>query len=169
MKYYQSSTSLSQTWEETMMAFWQRYPNPFSKHVLSEDTVFREIRGPILMSRRLLMKTTARLPGWARALSRGAAGQTPIVEDSILDRENRTLVTWSRNVGCHTRFMKVAEKCVYSWTKEGTADSNLAGKVQVSREAWITSQVPGISSWVERFGYDRSVTQCDRLRESLLL
>ena len=28
-------------WEQVAQAMWRRYPNPFSKHVLSEDTLSR--------------------------------------------------------------------------------------------------------------------------------
>lgn len=68
----------------------------YSKHVLSEDTVSREIRGTQLFTKRLLTKTN-RVPKWGERFI-----STPIVkivEESIVDPKQKTLVTYTRNLG----------------------------------------------------------------------
>ena len=43
----------------------QRYPNPWSKHVLTEDVISRKVEGPILKTVRLISKTN-KLPKLAQ-------------------------------------------------------------------------------------------------------
>ena len=43
-------------WDQVGNAVFKRYPNPWSKHVLSEDVVSREVEGPILKSIRIITK-----------------------------------------------------------------------------------------------------------------
>uniref|UniRef100_A0A8C2RCM5 PRELI/MSF1 domain-containing protein n=1 Tax=Capra hircus TaxID=9925 RepID=A0A8C2RCM5_CAPHI len=66
-------------------AFWQLYPNPYSKHVLTEDTVHREVTSDqTLLSRRLLTKMN-RMPRWAERLFPANVAHSHILEDSIMD------------------------------------------------------------------------------------
>uniref|UniRef100_A0A672H344 PRELI/MSF1 domain-containing protein n=1 Tax=Salarias fasciatus TaxID=181472 RepID=A0A672H344_SALFA len=69
VKYFCSSTDIRSAWDHVVSAFWQRYPNPFSTHVLTEDVVYRE---------------TNRLPRWGeRFFPSGMARSVYIIEDSI--------------------------------------------------------------------------------------
>ena len=43
-------------WDQVGNAVFKRYPNPWSKHVLSEDVVSRKVEGPILKSIRIITK-----------------------------------------------------------------------------------------------------------------
>jgi hypothetical protein len=89
-----------------------RYPNPFATHVLSEDTLYREFRpNGILYSRRLLTKTN-RIPKWGEKFIVNFTRMVPLVEESYVDRETRTIVTYTRNVGL-SRFMTAVEKVKY--------------------------------------------------------
>lgn len=68
----------------------------YSTHVLSEDTVDREVRDGKLYTRRLLTKTNP-VPKWAERFYK--KGPVAIMEDSVLDPAARTLVTRTRNLG----------------------------------------------------------------------
>ncbi|GJQ88130.1 hypothetical protein Trydic_g13137 [Trypoxylus dichotomus] len=85
-KYYENTIVFNFTWDQVAQAFWKRYPNPNSKHVLSEDTVVRKIESGKLFSKRLLKST--------------------------VDPLNKVLVTYTRNLG-YTKVMSVTEKVVY--------------------------------------------------------
>ena len=62
VKYFLGQSVLRSSWDQVFTAFWQRYPNPYSEHVLSEDIVHQEVTSDqMLLSRRLLTKTN-RLP-----------------------------------------------------------------------------------------------------------
>ncbi|XP_037530811.1 PRELI domain-containing protein 1, mitochondrial [Nematolebias whitei] len=149
VKYYCNKTDIRSTWDSVASAFWQRYPNPFSTHVLTEDVVYREVTADQrLLSRRLLMKTN-RLPRWAeRFFPAGMSRSVYIVEDSIVDPVNRSLTTYTWNLN-HTKVMSVEERCVF---QDSVAQS---GATQLKREAWISSSIFGFSKPIQEFGLAR--------------
>lgn len=67
----------------------------FSSHVLTEDTISREIRNGKLHSKRLLSKTNS-LPKWGERFYN--AKSVKIVEESVVDPKEKTLTTYTRNI-----------------------------------------------------------------------
>ncbi|TNM85887.1 hypothetical protein fugu_008158 [Takifugu bimaculatus] len=149
VKYFSNSIDIRSRWEHVVSAFWQRYPNPYSTHVLTEDVVYREVTADHrLLSRRLLMKTN-RLPRWAEHFFRsGMSRSVFIVEDSVVDPVNRTLTTYTWNLN-HTTLMSVEERCIFEDSTEEPATT------QLRREAWISSSVYGFSRPIQEFGLAR--------------
>ncbi|XP_053713443.1 PRELI domain-containing protein 1, mitochondrial-like isoform X1 [Synchiropus splendidus] len=149
VKYFCSKVDINSTWEQVASAFWQRYPNPFSTHVLTEDVVYREVTADNrLLSRRLLMKTN-RLPRWAeRFFPSGMSRSVYIIEDSIVDPVNRSLTTYTWNLN-HTTLMSVEERCVFQDAEDQPATTRL------KREAWISSGIYGFSRPIQEFGLAR--------------
>ncbi|NWW57824.1 PRLD1 protein, partial [Ifrita kowaldi] len=147
----------------------------FSKHVLTEDIVHREVTPDHkLLSRRLLTKTN-RMPRWAeRFFPANVAHSVYILEDSIVDPKNRTMTTFTWNIN-HARLMVgaaagrvwggagdpaaltaglclvqvVEERCVYRVNPE---NSNWT---EVKREAWVSSSLFGVSRAIQEFGLAR--------------
>jgi len=72
-----------------------------SSHVLSEDTLHREIRGDSLYTRRMLTKTN-RLPKWGERFLKTSATHVVIVEESYVNPIEKTIVTYTRNIGLTT-------------------------------------------------------------------
>lgn len=68
----------------------------FSVHVLTEDTISREVRDGKLYSRRILSKTN-HVPKWGERFYKNTP--VKIIEDSVLDPVNKTLITFTRNIG----------------------------------------------------------------------
>lgn len=96
-KYYENSTVFNYNYEQVLQGFWKRYPNPYSSHVLSEDTYEREIRKDgQLYSKRVLTKTN-RVPKWGERFFR--ANFVCIIEESLVDPAAKTLTTYTRNIG----------------------------------------------------------------------
>ncbi|KAL2077713.1 hypothetical protein ACEWY4_027217 [Coilia grayii] len=156
VKYFQCVGLLKNTWDQVFLAFWQRYPNPYSNHVLTEDIVFREVTPDnCLVSRRLLTKTN-RAPRWAeRFLPKHMACSAYIIEDSVVDPKNRTMTTVTWNI-THARLMEVRERCVYAVNPD---NSNWT---EIKREAWISSSLTGLSRAIQEFGvarFKKSVTK----------
>ncbi|KAM7366684.1 hypothetical protein PAMP_016099 [Pampus punctatissimus] len=148
-RYFHSEMDIESPWHQVLAAFWQRYPNPYSAHVLTEDVLYREVTpSNHLLSRRLLTKTN-RLPGWAeRFFPAHMARAVYVLEDSIVDLHTHTLniKTWNLN---HNKLMTVVERCLFeedrsrpSWTK-------------LRREAWISSAVYGLARPIQEFGLAR--------------
>ena len=105
-------TRLMFPFDPFFQGIFRRYPNPFATHVLSEDTLYRELRpNGILYSRRLVTKTN-RIPKWGERFLVNFKRMVPLIEESYIDREKRTIVTYTRNVGLST-FMTAVEKVSY--------------------------------------------------------
>ncbi|KMY92513.1 protein preli-like [Drosophila simulans] len=138
-----TETVFDYSWMNVVVAYWNRYPNPSSTHVLTEDTIQREVRDGKLFSRRLLSKTNP-VPKWGARFYNNVP--VKIVEDSVLDPVKKTFTTFTRNLGM-TKIMKVDEIVVYSEQKDG---STLA-----VRRAYISSQVFGFSRAIRAFGIER--------------
>ncbi|XP_067379280.1 PRELI domain-containing protein 1, mitochondrial-like isoform X1 [Channa argus] len=143
-KYFHSETDIRSPWHQVLVAFWQRYPNPYSGHVLTEDVLYREVTpSNRLLSRRLLTKTN-HLPGWAERVFPGhMARAVYVLEDSVVDPHMHTFTTKTWNLN-HNTLMMVVERCVFkeniiqpSWTK-------------LRREAWISSGIYGFARPIQR-------------------
>ncbi|KAL7375877.1 hypothetical protein ABVT39_025879 [Epinephelus coioides] len=148
-RYFHSEVDIKSPWHQVLAAFWQRYPNPYSAHVLTEDVLYREVTpNNHLLSRRLLTKTN-RLPGWAeRVFPAHMSRAVYVLEDSIVDPQTHTLITKTWNLN-HNTLMTVVERCLFeedrsqpSWTK-------------LRREAWILSAVYGLARPIQEFGLAR--------------
>jgi len=131
-----------------------RYPNPFATHVLSEDTLYRELRANgVLYTRRFLTKTN-KIPKWGETFLVNFKRMVPLVEESFVDRNNRKIVTYTRNVGL-SRFMTAVEKVEYVANPENPDQETVAIK-----EAWIESGLYGLRSAVKSFGIERFKDNC---------
>ncbi|XP_043600439.1 PRELI domain-containing protein 1, mitochondrial isoform X2 [Bombus pyrosoma] len=150
VKYYESNTIYQFNWDQVVRGFWQRYPNPNSTHVLTEDTVSRKVKDGILHTTRLLTKTN-RVPKWGeRFISKSVV---KIVEETTVDPKTKTLTTYTRNLG-YTKVMAVVEKVVYKVCEENP------NWTVAKRSAWIDSQVFGFGRAIQAFGLDRFKKNC---------
>jgi len=154
-KYYNTEHVHPYSWEQVAEAIFQRYPNPFSSHVLSEDVVFREVwPGGLLYSRRFLTKTN-KVPKWGERWLSGFARRVPLVEESVVDSKSRTITTYTRNVGL-SNFMSVAEKVTYVVNPDNK-ETTVALK-----EAWVESRFYGLRSAIKSFGIERFKNNCEK-------
>ena len=134
-KYYNTTHIHPFCWDLVANAIFLRYPNPMATHVLSEDTVFREVRnnGKVLYSRRFLTKTN-KLPKWGeRWMPAHLYRFVPLVEESYVDRDNKTVTTYTRNVGLRT-FMTATERVLYQ-PHPDNPEETIALK-----EAWVSTK-----------------------------
>ncbi|XP_063987030.1 PRELI domain-containing protein 1, mitochondrial [Diachasmimorpha longicaudata] len=153
VKYYENSTTFQFDWSQVAQGFWKRYPNPHSSHVLTEDTITREVQDGKLYTKRLLTKTN-RVPKWGeRFISKNVV---KIVEETIVDPEQKTLTSYTRNLG-YTKVMSVIEKVVYK-----VSDENKNWTV-AQRSAWIDSSLFGFRSAIQAFGLERFKKNCMKM------
>lgn len=128
--------------------------NPIcSSHVLTEDTVFREVRDGKLYSKRLLSKTN-RVPKWGERFYNSKS--VKILEESVCDPKTKTLTTYTRNIA-FTKIMSVTEKVVYRICDENNS------RTAIYRMAWIDSQVFGFSRAIRAFGFERFKKNCSKM------
>merc|ERR1719330_148852 len=77
-------------------AIFQRYPNPFARHVLSEDTVHRELlTGGTLYTRRFITKTN-KVPSWGEKYLSRLARKVPLMEESFIDTKEKIITLYTR-------------------------------------------------------------------------
>uniref|UniRef100_UPI003AAFCC3D PRELI domain-containing protein 1, mitochondrial-like n=1 Tax=Centroberyx gerrardi TaxID=166262 RepID=UPI003AAFCC3D len=148
-RYFHSEVDIKSPWQQVLSAFWQRYPNPYSTHVLTEDVLYREVTpSNHLLSRRLLTKTN-RLPGWAELVFPAhMARAVYVLEDSIIDPHTHTLTTKTWNLN-HNTLMTVVERCMFE------QDGGRPSWTRLRREAWISSAVYGLARPIQEFGLAR--------------
>lgn len=154
-KYYEGSSTFAYTWEQIAVAFWRRYPNPYSTHVLTEDIINREIRNGCLFTKRVLTKTS-RAPKWAEVFVKN--NTVAIVEESYVDLKTRVLTTYTRNVGMN-RIMSITEQVTYS------PDPSNPTQTVANRQAWIDSQMYGLRMAIETYGLERFRSNASRAEE----
>lgn len=134
-------------WKQIATAFWKKYPNKHSKHVLSEDVIDRTIdKNNHLITRRIFVKTNS-CPKWVERFL--PSRKVHVLEDSYVDPERQTLTTVTRNLGM-TNLMTLEETCVYKPHPENSLWTI------VERKAVIDSKLYGIKGRaLKAFAYER--------------
>lgn len=107
--------------------FYDRYPNSFAKHILSEDVISREITNDKIITRKLIVKKGFKffkffcllflgasflktVPKW---LAKYVAMQfMPTLEESIYNRNSKSLITYTRNISWK-KVLYMNEHCFY--------------------------------------------------------
>lgn len=102
-----ADSAYSDAWSTVALAFFLRYPNRYSSHVVSADVLSRTITpAGTLRSTRLILKRGA-LPAWfPKALM--PRQESWIVEESEVDIDGRVLSCRTRNLD-HVKIMEVVE------------------------------------------------------------
>ncbi|KAI6183685.1 PRELI/MSF1 domain-containing protein [Aphelenchoides bicaudatus] len=121
---------LNYSFNNVAAVFYEKFPNSYSKHILSEDVISREIQGDKIITRKLIVKEGASMakdiPSWIS--QRLPSRIVPTIEESVFDRAKNTLVTYTRNVSWRN-IAKMDEKCVF--TPEGADKTKLERSVAV--------------------------------------
>ena len=90
-QYYGTTHRHPFRWDEVASAIFLRYPNPLASHVLTEDTLYRELKdNDTLYSRRFLTKKN-RLPKWGERFFANLNKYVPLVEESYVDRNSKVM------------------------------------------------------------------------------
>merc|ERR1712223_825949 len=135
-----------------------RYPNPFARHVLSEDTVHRELlTGGTLYTRRFITKTN-KVPSWGEKYLSRLARKVPLMEESFIDTKEKIITMYTRSVGFGS-FMTATEKVVYQASSE-----NPEHTVAV-KSAWVESSFYGLRTAIKNFGIERFKKNCVKATE----
>ncbi|ETN76798.1 PRELI-like family protein [Necator americanus] len=145
------------SFDEVVSVFWDRYPNSFSKHIVSEDVLERKITENTIVTKKLIVKHGSsilkRVPRW---LSRMTEIRTvPVIEESVYDRRTRTLTTYTRNVS-HNELFAMHERCVY----RPSLDSLNVPMTDLIRSVYIAincGRMSGVYEKLMLLGFKKSV------------
>lgn len=159
MKFFNTVLSYNYSWDQIAIGLWQRYPNPKSKHVLTEDVVSRKIVGEKLFTKRLLTKKY-HVPNWGRNGPKWYV--TTIIEESVVDPLKKTITTYTRNINLNW-FMNVVEKCVY------TIDPESRCKVLQDKSYWNNSTIFGFGKAIELYGYEKAKRDAKKTQEGFIV
>jgi hypothetical protein len=164
VRYFEEKYIFQFPWDQVVGGFWQRYPNPFSKHVISEDVLSRQVNktDQLLISKRFLCKSSlnAKLPKWASKYV-GTISKVYVVEESICDLKNKIFTTLTRNA-TEQSYMVVEEKCVYQ------SDPTDSKKTICVKNAKLTSRLRGLGSALEQYACRKFRSQADKASQGLI-
>ncbi|CAG2191094.1 Protein preli-like,PRELI domain-containing protein 1, mitochondrial [Mytilus edulis] len=158
MKFFSTLLPYNFNWDQVAVGLWQRYPNPKSKHVLTEDVVSRVLVGKKIFTKRLLTKKY-NVPKWGRDGPKWYV--TAIIEESVVDPVKKTMTTYTRNIDLKW-FINVVEKCVY------TVDPENRCKVIQEKSFWNTSKVFGFGRAIELYGYVKAKKDAQKTHEGFI-
>ena len=133
-------------WHEVVCGFWKRYPNAYSKHVLSEDVLEREVREDgTLRTLRVIAKTNP-LPRWGGLVfNRNLKKVCYVFEESIVDPVTHKMTAYTWNLS-YRHMMDVQEKM--------TIESSV-NETNFFREGWVDSSLTGFRRLLRQFGLTR--------------
>ena len=125
---FENSHLYNNNFETVSLAYLNRYPNPFAKHVLSIDTLDNHIdnSGNLIITK--LMVKTGRLPKFIKPIL-GTNLNSWIIEKTIINPKTKKLLTYSANID-HRKFIKVEE--YLSFSKADEFSTLVKGKVKFS-------------------------------------
>ncbi|GBN14890.1 PRELI domain-containing protein 1, mitochondrial [Araneus ventricosus] len=137
MKFFEGADVFPYTWLQIADIFWLRYPNPYSKHVRTEDVLYRKVENGVLHTKRLLTKTV-RFTSFGYNIS---IKNEPIIEESFIDPRKQTIQTYTWNVG--TSIAQIKEECFYRKKEENNTI--------IERKAWIQRTKLYLPSIIESY------------------
>lgn len=169
VKFYSSNETYSYPFPAVTLAYFLRYPNPYSTHVLSTDTIARSYDPETqrLTTIRLHLKRSKLpaavlklLPRSLLGASAGGDTQSYILEKSVVDAKEGWMDTESRNLEW-TGVLSVVEKQVFKRPKPSVPDDakmwqGMEGAAR--RHGFINFAGPGAGAKVEDTGETTEVT-----------
>ncbi|KAI5851884.1 PRELI-like family-domain-containing protein [Tricharina praecox] len=177
VKFYENTFSYDYQWPAVTLAYFLRYPNPYSTHVVSSDTLSSHIdptTGNLHITRLHLKR--GKLPASVvRFIPK--IKESYILEKSIVDARNQTLSTENRNLDWDG-VLSVVESQVYSPTvgrEAETTDVRTVVKFEskfgaarrqegVEKRGWLGGWgTGGVQRSIELVGRSR---MCDGLQKS---
>ncbi|PGG96907.1 hypothetical protein GX51_07599 [Blastomyces parvus] len=119
MKFFESTFNYDYSFPAVSLAYFLRYPNPYSRHVLTTDVIDRYV-DPIterLHTTRLILKKSKIPSAMLKLLPKGIggsenSGQSFILETTVVDVKEGWMHTESRNMEW-TGILSVVEKQLY--------------------------------------------------------
>ncbi|KHC51613.1 hypothetical protein MGE_06260 [Candida albicans P75010] len=165
--YFENKHQFKFDFETTSLAYFNRYPNPYAKHVLSIDTIesYIDNQGQ-LCTTRLIVKT-GRLPNFIKPIL-GNSLNSWIIEKTIINRHDKTLISYTSNLD-HRKFIRVEEYLKYSGHQEDNdnGDDNGRGLTNLESKVKFSSNLFGFKQKIEQWSHQKFSTNIKNSREGL--
>lgn len=114
--WFRNTSTYNHDFATASLAFLNRYPNPYSSHVLSVDTVSQRVDENGILHQTKLIKKTGKLPAWARPFL-GEIQSSWIIEKTSVDPKSEEMFTYTRNVN-HVGILRIEEFSQFKYDSE---------------------------------------------------
>ncbi|KIW89549.1 uncharacterized protein Z519_09705 [Cladophialophora bantiana CBS 173.52] len=166
MKFYEHSFNYDYTFPAVTLAYFLRYPNPYSRHVLSSDVIDRYIDPETgrLHTVRLHLKRSKVPAGILKFLPRGLAGpggasQSYVLEKSTIDIKEGWMETESKNMEW-TGILSVVERQTYKRQRLAEiASSNRSGDELQPQRDKETTACRTVVTFVSHLGHGKLLSR----------
>ncbi|KAJ9573763.1 hypothetical protein L9F63_008846 [Diploptera punctata] len=128
-KEIRSNETLRFSWYQVAIGFFQRYPNPQSLHVQTEDVIHREVKDGILITRRLWKKTN-KVPTIVKRLI-AIENTSFLIEESTVDPKSKIIHSLTHNIN-YRRWMKITEDVTLTVSPENDNWTLLRRKITLN-------------------------------------
>ncbi|KAK6453930.1 PRELI-like family-domain-containing protein [Scheffersomyces xylosifermentans] len=155
--FFEHTQSYGHNFETASLAYLNRYPNPYAKHVLSSDTLESYIDDEGRLRTTRLVVKTGRLPQFIKPFL-GNSLNSWIIEKSVVDPKSKILLSYTANVD-HRKFIKVEEYLKYSC--DDGKSTLVESKVKFS------SNFVGFKQRIEQWSHNRFSSNMSNSREGL--
>lgn len=125
---FESEHEYNHDFATVTLAYLNRYPNPYAKHVLSNDTLHQEIDGDGNLRLTRVAVKTGRLPNFIKPFL-GTLLDSWIVEKIIINPKKQIMQTYNSNID-HQKFIRVEEYLNYAANSPTT--TRVGGMVRFS-------------------------------------
>jgi 4-amino-4-deoxychorismate lyase len=109
--YFKNQHTYEHDFETVTLAYFNRYPNPYSTHVKSIDTIDVYVDDSGRLHQVKLIKKSGRLPQFVKPFL-GKISTSWIIENTIVDPVTMEMVTYNCNLD-HRRIIRVEEYNTY--------------------------------------------------------
>jgi hypothetical protein len=149
VKFFTSNYSYDYGFSAVSLAYFLRYPNPYSRHVASTDTIERHYDPETqrLTTVRLHLKRSRLPPGVLKLLPKSSLGasedgstQSFILERSVIDVKNGWMQTESRNLDWNN-VLSVIEKHTYRRPEALSASEATEERTEVAVSVTLKSRI----------------------------
>jgi hypothetical protein len=145
VRFFQLTTDYPHSWDRVTLAIFNKYPNPFSTHVLTSDVIDRYLKGNTLITLRLLKKQS-KVPRWGQYILK--MDEAYILETSQVNLETNEMTMKTRNLS-HRKIMLIEEIQVIK------QHSNNAKHTEIFTKARFISNASFLKGQIEAFGLNR--------------
>lgn len=174
VKFYSSNYTYDYPFPAVTLAYFLRYPNPYSRHVASTDTISRNYDPETqrLTTVRLHLKRSRIPPAVLKLLPKSATGSTVesggstqsfILEKSVVDVREGWMETESRNIDWNN-VLSVIERHTYSGPPLAKAEAIGDGE---GEDAAVTQRLVRDPAWSGQTNVDVTVVLKSRIGEQI--
>ncbi|CAI5756268.1 unnamed protein product [Candida verbasci] len=157
--YFESKHSYNYDFETTSLAYLNRYPNPFAKHVLSIDTLDYHIDSQGQLCKTNLIVKQGRLPKFIKPFIGSANLKSWIIEKIIINPKSKSMITYTSNID-HHKFIRVEEMLKYR-EKDNNNTTEVLSKVKFS------SNLFGFKRKIEQWSHERFKLNYNNTKDGL--